>query len=50
VADLVRTGRRFLGSKAAHASKAGATASYAFSGRAIAFVTTKGPDRGKAEI
>jgi hypothetical protein len=40
----------FLGSSTRYASSAGAKATYAFTGRAVALVSTKGPNRGKAEI
>ena len=40
----------YLGGSTRYASSAGATVTYTFTGRAIGFVSTKGPSRGKAEI
>jgi hypothetical protein len=40
----------YLGGSTRYATKAGAYASYTFTGRGIAFVTTKGPTRGKVEV
>ncbi len=41
---------KYLGGSTKYATAAGATATYTFTGRAIGFVSTKGPSRGKAEI
>ncbi len=39
-----------FGGAVKHAATAGASATLRFAGRDVAFVTTRGPDRGKAEI
>ncbi len=44
------TSSSYLGGSTRYASTAGATVTYAFTGRAIGFVSTKGPSRGKAEV
>jgi hypothetical protein len=40
----------YLGGSTRYATSSGATVTYTFSGRAIAFLSTKGPSRGKAEV
>lgn len=45
-----QTSSNFLGGSTRYSSSKGARFSYAFTGRAVAFVSTKGRDRGKAEI
>ena len=44
------TGTRFLGGAAKKSSSVGAKASITFTGRSIAWVARKGPDRGKAAV
>jgi hypothetical protein len=41
---------KYLGGSTRYASSAGATVTYAFTARAIAFVSTKAASRGKAEV
>ena len=41
---------KYLGGTTRYATASGATVTYSFSGRAIAFLSTKGPSRGKAEV
>ena len=45
-----QTSSSFLGGSTRYATAAGATFTYTFTGRAIGFVTTKAPNRGKAEV
>ncbi len=44
------TSSSYSGGSARHASKAGASATYAFTGRSIALVTTRAPSRGKLKV
>ena len=41
---------KYLGGTTRYATASGATVTYTFSGRAIAFLSTKSPSRGKAEV
>src|SRR5262249_27670962 len=45
-----QSGSGFLGGSTRYATAAGATVTYSFHGRAVGFVTTRGPNRGKAEV
>lgn len=44
------TNTKYLGGKTRYATAAGATVTYSCTCRALAFISTKGPNRGKAEI